>query len=827
MAKVYLAHDPEFDRQVAIKVLPAQLAQDSQFLERFRREARTIAALEHPAIVPVYDFGQHEGQPYLVMRYMPGGSLDQRLTGGRTLTLDQTADLLDRLAPALDEVHLRGIVHRDLKPGNILFDANNKPYLSDFGIVKLSEGDAATLTALGGTLGTPAYMSPEQARGDTNLDGRSDIYSLGVILYQLLSGELPYKADTPVGLAVAHVSEPVPDIRAAARGLPANTQTLIAAALAKDPANRPQTAQALAQNVRRLAAGQPLLLATGATVIEPYAGTAAGGGTTAIDAPPAVSAPPVDSPPTGEPPAQGRRPLRAALGFIGFALLLGVVGYFALSMRGFSFTGAPAAEPTASIIATDTPAAAAQSQPPETETPAPAATATGQPAPETPPPTAVPPIGTSSTYVEYILDASGSMVDLLEGKPKLAIAKDVLMARLNLLPPDINVGLRVYGHRLPWQDGEEASCDDIELVVPIGPASAAQINQFLPDMQAQGMTPMTESIRQAAADFTFTPDRNNLIVLLSDGIETCDEDPAEAVKILQELGIDFTIHVIGLAVDEEARQQLQALADVAGGVYHDADSEEDLNDALNQVNEDVVEVAMASASASQSGTSTAAAAEIAGDLSTPQPEATETIPLPTATLVPPTATQPPATAAPTAAPTETPAPPTAVPTNTAVPASETPLPTDTAEPAKTIVNASFEGRVSASSSYSGFPAGLALDGSTGTSWFSAGSVVDGNQSTFQWTGPQDQLITTVSILSNANNSEPSFRTGFGFETVHMQVLDTAGQVVYEERASLSGTPDPNVSFNPGVMGSTILLTFTGHESPDCGGFSELQVFVER
>ena len=156
MARVYLAHDPEFGRDVAVKVLPVQLAGDEQFLERFRREARTIAALEHPAIVPVYDFGQDAGRPFLVMRYMPGGSLDERLAGSQKMSLAQTAALFDRLAPALDEVHQRGIVHRDIKPGNILFDNNNQPYLSDFGIVKLGAGAGTTLTALGGTVGTPA-----------------------------------------------------------------------------------------------------------------------------------------------------------------------------------------------------------------------------------------------------------------------------------------------------------------------------------------------------------------------------------------------------------------------------------------------------------------------------------------------------------------------------------------------------------------------------------------------------------------------------------------------------------------------------------------------
>jgi len=135
--------------------------------------------------------------------------------------------------------------------------------------------------------------------------------------------------------------------------------------------------------------------------------------------------------------------------------------------------------------------------------------------------------------------------------------------------------------------------------------------------------------------------------------------------------------------------------------------------------------------------------------------------------------------------------------------------------------------VSASSSYQGFSPGLAVDGDRTTSWFSAGTAVDGQISVYQWSLPQDELISSVTIISNANNSEPSFRTGFGFEAVTMQVLDASGNIVHQESAGLGGTPDPNVTFTPGVVGSTVVLNFSGHESEECGGFGELQVFVER
>ncbi len=183
MATVFHAYDPRFKRDVAVKVLPREFLHDLTFRERFEREAQTIAALEHQAIVPVYDFGEEEGQPYLVMRYMPGGSLADRLAQG-ALSIQGVAQILTRLAPALDKAHSQGIIHRDLKPANILFDDEDNPYLSDFGIAKLVEATAAlTGSAI---IGTPAYMSPEMAKGE-EVDGRSDVYGMAVLLFEMLT----------------------------------------------------------------------------------------------------------------------------------------------------------------------------------------------------------------------------------------------------------------------------------------------------------------------------------------------------------------------------------------------------------------------------------------------------------------------------------------------------------------------------------------------------------------------------------------------------------------------------------------------------------------
>jgi eukaryotic-like serine/threonine-protein kinase len=264
MATVYRAYDPRFERDVAIKVLPHELLHDPAFKARFEREAKIIAALEHPAIVPVHDFGEENGQPYLVMRYMPGGSLEERIRKA-PLPLSEVTRIFNRLAPAVDEAHIRGVIHRDLKPANILFDQYDEPYLSDFGIAKLAEA-TVTLTG-GGVVGSPAYMSPEQARGEPDIDGRTDIYSLGAILFQMLSGRTPYESTTPTGQLIRHVTDPVPDILKVRPDLPAGCQTVIATAMAKQKTDRYTAARLMAQDISSIQPGT-VASTVPATVVE-------------------------------------------------------------------------------------------------------------------------------------------------------------------------------------------------------------------------------------------------------------------------------------------------------------------------------------------------------------------------------------------------------------------------------------------------------------------------------------------------------------------------------------------------------------------------------
>ncbi len=246
MATVYRATDTHFDREVAIKVLPREFLHDHTFIDRFKQEAQTIARLGHPAIVSVYDFGEQDGQPFMVMAYMPGGSLAGLVKRG-PLSLEQAQTTLERVAQALDAAHSRGIIHRDVKPANILYDGYDFAYLSDFGIVKLGEA-TAQLTG-SGMVGTPAYMAPEMMHKG-GLSRLVDIYALTVTLYQMLTGKQPYDADTPIGILMAHMNLPVPDIRNLYPNLPGSVQAVIEQGMAKDPADRYQSTGELATAFR-------------------------------------------------------------------------------------------------------------------------------------------------------------------------------------------------------------------------------------------------------------------------------------------------------------------------------------------------------------------------------------------------------------------------------------------------------------------------------------------------------------------------------------------------------------------------------------------------
>lgn len=251
MGVIILAKDPYIQRQVIVKILMYSRTLDEVYRDFFQNEAEVIAALEHPCIVPIYDFGWHGQQPYIVMRYMSGGSLQDKLDKGE-VKMTEMAHILKRIGDALDAAHAKGIIHRDIKPSNILFDSTGEAFLSDFGIAtsksfKDDEGEWM--------VGTPAFMSPEQVQGK-HVDGRSDVYALGVTLYRLLTGQLPFSGDSTTALINAHVELPVPDVRLIKGNIPAVWQEVVAKAMAKDSNERYATAGEFARDVNEVASGK-------------------------------------------------------------------------------------------------------------------------------------------------------------------------------------------------------------------------------------------------------------------------------------------------------------------------------------------------------------------------------------------------------------------------------------------------------------------------------------------------------------------------------------------------------------------------------------------
>lgn len=281
MASVYRAHQASMERDVAVKVLPRQFALDPNFVGRFKREARVIAQLEHNNILPVYDFGEAEGYLYIAMRLVEHGTLAEQMTPGQPMPLPSVRRIMSQIGDALDYAHSRGIIHRDIKPTNVLVTGRNNYVLTDFGIAKQENSQEVQFTQTGSIVGTPIYMSPEQALGKA-LDRRSDIYSLGVMLYQLAVGEVPYKADTPMGLVVKHIQETPPPAIDRNPNLPREVNDVIMRSLAKDPNDRYDTmgdfVNALQEAIDRSAYGgtasaAPSTQSRVATMIEPPTGS--------------------------------------------------------------------------------------------------------------------------------------------------------------------------------------------------------------------------------------------------------------------------------------------------------------------------------------------------------------------------------------------------------------------------------------------------------------------------------------------------------------------------------------------------------------------------
>jgi serine/threonine protein kinase len=246
MAYVYKAFQPGLERVVAVKVLPEYYMRDEQFLARFQREAQAIARLSHPNILPVYDFGQEGDLTYIVMQCVEGGTLKDKMD--QAPSFEAIGDLLGQVAEALDYAHGQAILHRDVKPTNILIEREQRVLLTDFGLAKMV-GSEAHITTTGVGIGTPAYMSPEQGQGEA-VDARTDVYALGVVLYEMITGRVPYRAETPMAVIIKHVTAPLPLPRTINPEVPDGVEQVILRALAKNREDRYTSAGAMMRAYR-------------------------------------------------------------------------------------------------------------------------------------------------------------------------------------------------------------------------------------------------------------------------------------------------------------------------------------------------------------------------------------------------------------------------------------------------------------------------------------------------------------------------------------------------------------------------------------------------
>ncbi len=320
MATVFKAYHAALDRYVAIKVLHPAFKEDPNFLARFQREARVVANLEHPNIVPVHDFSDQGGQPYLVMRYVEGETLKARLARG-PLSLADTLKVVHSVGAALTYAHGQGVLHRDIKPSNVMLTPKGDVFLTDFGLARIAQAGESTLSQ-DALLGTPQYISPEQAKGERDLDARTDVYSLGVVVYELLVGRVPYQADTPYAVVHDHIFTPLPMPRSINPKLPEPLERFLLKALSKERGDRYPSTEAMLQALNRAVEESGLQLSGSISTVIQVGAAPTIAAAQATPTPPAPAVVARGTPPSDAPSAQAARKPVSPLVWIGLGALI-------------------------------------------------------------------------------------------------------------------------------------------------------------------------------------------------------------------------------------------------------------------------------------------------------------------------------------------------------------------------------------------------------------------------------------------------------------------------------------------------------------------------
>lgn len=831
-ATVWLALDERLNDWVALKVLAQNWAHDDQIRQRFLEEARILRRVDSPNIVPVHDVDQLEdGTPYMVMGYADGGTLEARLSrlaaAGQRLPIDEAVRLSREIAAALEAAHHAGIVNRDLKPENVMFRSLERPdsagqterlWVGDFGIAKnLARGRGTTIAA-----GTPHYMSPEQSDG--RADERSDIYSAGVVLYEMLSGTVPYPYDTPSQLIRAQALEDPPHISTHRPDTPAALAHAVHAALQREPDQRPQSASAwsalLANSLREgagetRAAGPPPSEDPNATMAaSAFADASSGpadpdlsvpqpddGGPAAPQTPPpptyvppgpagGAGAPPTPplAPPTPAAPGPagggsgGNKLLKVGLPIlVVVGLVAGLVGVLAARGGDDSDDGDVASElvlEPISSVGVD----------PFTRPVVPGA-----------------PSGPAVPDVADLVSGTG-------GQNAAGVTADLLGTLIEQLNPPI---------------GSKPDVDFSGLELPDAPASGIDIAGAAPGLYG-GTNVINVCDKDALVGFlTENSDKGRAwaevhgidvddiagfvggltdVVLQADTRVTnhgFSDGKANAIDSVLQAGTAVLVDTFGIPRVRcycgnplDSARTLASDPVITGNTWAGFDVEDTVTVSPTEEVDDFVLQDVSSDNLVSRLPGTEAAEGLLVDTSGELVQNTEgqedgedeglSFDIPTPTPIP------------------TPATPTPVPTP----------PTPTPRPDPVVITGT--GTISASSVFnSSFASSLAVDGNTGTSWFSAG----GGTASYFWSGPSS-FIDSIQIISNANHNTPQFRTGFGFGSVTITV-QSDGSTTFSQTYDLGGTPDPDTFASVGAVGDTIILDFSGGEDPTCGGFSEL------